>query len=96
MKHARILRTLAALLALVLMLSACSGAAEPIATGTSEPETSNATDTTDSSEPVKLTYFVDSMGDCVIQSFNENLMYQEIEKILNIDLEFQHSTKGQF
>lgn len=97
MKHVRALRTIAALLTLVLLLSACGGAAEPISTSAPQSATAPAgTEAAASSEPVKLTYFLYDLGDSVIQSYNENVMYKEIEKILNIDLEFQHSTKGQF
>lgn len=97
MKHVRTLRTIAALLTLVLLLSACGGAAEPISTSAPQSATAPAgTEAAASSEPVKLTYFLYDLGDSVIQSYNENVMYQEVEKILNIDLDFQHSTKGQF
>lgn len=97
MKHVRTLRTIAALLTLVLLLSACGGAAEPISTSAPQSTTAPAgTEAAASSEPVKLTYFVDALGDSIIQSYNENVMYQEVEKLLNIDLDFQHSTKGQF
>lgn len=97
MKHVRTLRTIAALLTLVLLLSACGGAAEPI--GTSAPQSTTApagTEAAGSSEPVKLTYFAYSLGDSVIQSYNENVMYPEMEKILNIDLEFQHASNGSY
>lgn len=97
MKHARTLRTIAALLTLVLLLSACGGAAEPISTSAPQSTTALAgTEAAASSEPVKLTYFAYSLGDSIVQSYNENVMYQEMEKILNIDLEFQHASNGSY
>lgn len=49
-----------------------------------------------SSDVPTLTYFCGSLGDSNIQSYNENVMYQEVEKNLGINLEFQHSTRDGF
>lgn len=112
MKHTKKFRSLAAALAALMAMSACGAAEpiSQVSASTASNATSGAASATSSAsaqstaesastpagDPVKLTYFVDALGDSIIQSYNENLMYQEVEKLLNIDVEFQHSTKGQF
>lgn len=105
MKHKKPFRAAALALTLSMLLSAC-GSTEPIQGMSSEggDSTSSTSDTssvaetssTDDGERVTLTYFVDALGDSIIKSYNENVMYQEVENILNVDIEFQHSTKGEF
>ncbi len=105
MKHKKTFRAAALALTLSMLLGAC-GSTEPIQGMSSEGGDSTSstsgtssvaeTSSTDDGERVTLTYFVDALGDSIIQSYNENLMYQEVENILNVDIEFQHSTKGEF
>lgn len=102
MKRKLLMKSMACVMATVCLLSGCGSAAEPIAEGgveesTETNETSkNEINKDESGEKVTLTYFVDALGDSNVQSYNENVMYQEVEKILDVDLDFQHSTRGQF
>lgn len=105
MKHKKAFRAAALALALSMLLGAC-GSTEPIqgisseggdsSSSTSDTSSVAETSSTDEGERVTLTYFVDALGDSIIQSYNENVMYQEVENILNVNIEFQHSTKGEF
>ena len=102
MKRKRLLRVSASALALSLCacdttgpiegLSSENGGAAGSVSGTAEDASSVA----ESGEKVTLTYFVNSLGDSIIQSYNDSVMYQEVEKILGIDLEFMHSAKNEF
>lgn len=75
--------------------SAAVTAGETGESGSGKSETGKTGNDESGARP-KLTYFVEALGNSNIQSYNENVMYQEVMKILNIDVEFQHSTKGQF
>lgn len=46
-------------------------------------------------EPITFTYYVGNLGNTVIQSFNDNLAYQEIMKRTGVNLEFLHAGLGQ-
>lgn len=109
MKFNKPLRAAALALALSMLLGACgtepiegmsseagSSSAASSAADSSTAESSATSSEADSGERVTLTYFVDALGDSLIQSYNENVMFQEVENILNIDIDFQHSTKGEF
>lgn len=42
-------------------------------------------------EPITFTYYVGNLGNTVIQSFADNLAYQEIQRVTGVNLEFLHS-----
>jgi putative aldouronate transport system substrate-binding protein len=107
MKHKRLLRVSASALAFAMALSLCAcDTTGPIEGMSSAPagdggdsaveSEKGGSSESGSGETVTLTYFVDSLGDSIIQSYNDNLMYQEVEKILNVDIDFQHSARGEF
>lgn len=107
MKRKRLLRVSASALAFAMALSLCAcdttGPIEgmssvPVGDGGDSAVESEKGGSSESGsgETVTLTYFVDSLGDSIIQSYNDNLMYQEVEKILNVDIDFQHSARGEF
>ncbi len=108
MKRRNIEKILASALTAVCLLSGCGSPAAPIEADVMEdqvqesiPKVEAGTDEKTgsgelSADVPRLTYFVDSLGDSNITSYNENVMYAEVEEILGIDIEFQHSTKGQF
>ena len=107
MKRKRLLRVSASALAFAMALSLCAcdttGPIEgmssvPVGDGGDSAVESEKGGSSESGsgEKVTLTYFVNSLGDSIIQSYNDSIMYQEVEKILGIDLEFMHSAKNEF
>lgn len=104
MKKIRVTSILSSLLIAAFAMSSCSGpqavegsseASQDDTSSSSASAESETSGTAITDEPVTLTYYVDALGNCVIQSFNDNVAYQEVEKRLNINLEFQHAAQGQ-
>lgn len=107
MKRKKLLRVSASALAFAMALSLCAcDTTGPIEGMSSAPagdggdsaveSEKGGSSESGSGEKVTLTYFVNSLGDSIIQSYNDSVMYQEVEKILGIDLEFMHSAKNEF
>lgn len=96
-------RTLSIVLAAMLCTS-ITGCAEKAAESSGSDSTSKAASSEAvlpegqlTAEPVTFTYWVglDSNAAANISSYSENKMYQELEKITNVKIEFLHPTMGQ-
>lgn len=104
--------TLIAILAVIALLLASCAPATPVsappstaAPTTAAPATEAAT-TAAATEapsapatkaaPVTLSYYCDTLGNCVIQSFNDNIAYKKAMEITGINVQFQHAAAGQF
>ncbi len=75
-------RTLGILLAVIMLLSCTSAAfaqVQPIAEG----------------DPTTLTFLTASISGSVIDDYNDNVTLQEIEKLLNVKIEWNHAPSGQ-
>ncbi len=69
--------------------------AQTAAAATAAPATAVPSAAPAPKETVTLTYFVGSLGDSVIQTFNDNLAYKKAQELTGIKLDFRHAAAGQ-
>ncbi|ACT04457.1 extracellular solute-binding protein [Paenibacillus sp. JDR-2] len=95
---------LAAVTALTVVLSACSGSQSSNSEATVSPESTGNAGAAETpadgkivSEPLTLTDFVQMSGNPApgMKSFNDMAAYKETEKLTGIHIDFQHPTVGQ-
>ena len=86
---------IAVLLAVLMsMLSACTVPATPQESNSGAPQSPASSTEGEKAAPVKLTWYQVNRSNAVAQSMDEVLCYQELAKMANVELTFQHPAAG--